>query len=326
MVTGAGNGVGNVIRDGDEPVTVRPKFWRTVFRHLRRAFDIRLLLFWLCATAVPTLLVALPFAGILSKVLDFSAYADKLAQRLDLDALSALVRAYQQNEVAIQSNITLAWICTLLFAPLLTAMASAIFNASEKLPWRTLLVKALMDYGRWFWLHLSAFIVYLLGFGMAIIVALSAEIRAGEYVDANSFANVQIFSRALALLIALMTHFFVEIVRAEYMLDSSLRFPPGAVVRALARGQFLRRVAGYLVVCSMGIGIALLLVLLRQLMSGASWPAMLCTFVFAQCSVAALAWMRTARLFVLTALVEHRAVAQSTIAMNSPGKSYHSRT
>ena len=307
-------------------MTARPIFWRTLVHQLRRAFDIRLLLFWLGASAVPTLLVALPFAGILSDVLDFSAYPGKLAQRLDLDALSALVRTYQHNELAIQSNITLAWICTLLFAPMLTAMAAVIFKASGKLPWRTMLVDALMDYGRWFWLHLSAFIVYLLGFGIAVIVALSAEIRVSEYVDAEAFANMQIFSRALALLIALMTHFFVEIVRAEYMLDSSLRFPPGAVLRALARGQFFRRVAGYLVVCSMGIGIALLFVLLRQLMSGASWPAMLSTFFLAQLSVAALAWMRTARLFVLAALVEKSAIAQATIAMNASGKSYHSRT
>jgi len=308
------------------PAFLRTTFRQCVFREMRRALDPRLLLFWLVASMVPTLLVALPLASVLSKVLDFSAYADALAQSLDLDSLSAIGRAYQQSELAIQTNVTLAWMCALLIAPILTSMAAAIFATSEKIPSRTLIANTLMDYGRWFWLHLTAFIVYLLGFGIAAIVAVSAEMRVEQYVDANSYANTQTFSRMLALLIALMTHFFVEIARAEYVLDSNLRVPPVAFLRALARGKFLRRITGYLLVCGIGISLLLLFLLLRQQMGGAGLIAMLSTFVLAQCSVAALAWMRTARLFVLAALVEQSAIGQSTIAMNVSEKSYHSRT
>ncbi len=301
-------------------------FRQCVIREMRRALDFRLLLSWLAASMVPTLLVALPLAGILSEVLDFSAYADALAQHLGLDALSALGNAYQRSELAIQTNVTLAWVCTLLFAPLLTAMAAAVFAATEQLASRTLIVNALMHYGRWFWLHLSAFVMYLLGFGIAAAVAVSAEIRVEEYVDANSFDSLQTFSRLLALLIALMTHFFVEIARAEYVLDAGLRFPPGAFVRALARGHWLRRMAGYLVISSIGISVLLLLLLLRQHLSGASLAAMLCTAILAQCSVAALAWMRTARIFVLSALVELTPIDNSVPGKSDPGKSYRSRT
>ena len=292
-----------------------------LIREMRRALDVRLLLFWLGASMVPTLLVALPFAGILSEALDFSAYADVLAQRLDLDGLSALGKAYQRSEVAIQTNVTLAWLCTLLLAPVLTAIAAAIFTASEKLATRTLIANALMDYGRWFWLQLSAFVLYLLGFGIAVVVAVSAEIRVEEYVDAHAFANMQTLSRLLALLIALMTHFSAEIARAEYVLDARLRFPPSAFLRALARGQILRRIAGYLLVCGIGIGALLILLMLRQYMSGASLVAMLCTLILAQCSVAALAWMRSARIFVLSAIAQ-----QTPLRVNSPSSTFSDKS
>ena len=292
-----------------------------LIREMRRALDVRLLLFWLGASMVPTLLVALPFAGILSEALDFSAYADVLAQRLDLDGLSALGKAYQRSEVAIQTNVTLAWLCTLLLAPVLTAIAAAIFTASEKLATRTLIANALMDYGRWFWLQLSAFVLYLLGFGIAVVVAVSAEIRVEEYVDAHAFANMQTLSRLLALLIALMTHFSVEIARAEYVLDARLHFPPRAFLRAFARGQILRRLGGYLLVCGIGISVLLLLLMLRQYMSGASLVAILCTLILAQCSVAALAWMRSARIFVLSAIAQ-----QTPLRVNSPSSTFSDKS
>ena len=300
-------------------------FRQILIREMRRALDFRLLLFWLAASMLPTLLVALPLAGILSEVLDFSAYVDRLAQRLDLDALSALSNAYQRSEVAIQTNVTLAWLCTLLLAPMLTAMAAAIFTASEKLATRTLITNALMHYGRWFWLHLSAFVLYLLGFAIAAVIAVSAEIQVEEYVDAHSFGNMQIVSWLLALLIVLMTHFFVEIARAEYVLDARLRFPPSAFLRALARGQILRRIAGYLLVCGIGIGALLLLLLLRQRMSGASLVARLGTMLLAQCSVAALAWMRNARIFVLSAIAQQTPLMVNNALSTSSDKSYRSR-
>ena len=281
----------------------RPRFWQLIISQMRRALDFRLLLFWLIASWLLTLFVALPLAGVLRDALDFSAYSDALVQRLNLDALSAIGSAYQQSEVAIQTNVTFAWVGALLFAPMLTALAAAIFAATGKLPWRTLFGRALLDYGRWFWLHLSAFLLYLLGFAIAAVVAASAEIRVEEYVDAHSFAWAQTLSWLLALLIALMTHFFVEVARAEYLLDPGLRFPPRAFLRALARTQLGRRIVGYLCVCGLGISLLLILLLLRQRVSGAGLVAMLCTTVLAQGSVAVLAWLRTARLFVLAALV-----------------------
>ncbi len=288
-------------------------FRACVITQMRRALDFRLLLFWLIASVLPTLLVALPMSEILSEVLDFSAYSEALAQRLDLDALRALGNAYQHSELAIQANVTLAWVCTLLFAPMLTAMAAAIFSTAENLTSRALLLKALMDYGRWFWLHLSAFLVYLFGFGTAALVAASPEIRVGEYVDANAFANMRVLSWLLAALIALTTHFIVEITRAEYVLDLRLRFPPNALFRALARKQLLRRMLAYLIVCGAGVSVLLLLVLLRQRMTGASLVAMLCTLILTQLGVAALAWTRTARLFVLAALVKQTSIAPAPV-------------
>ena len=277
----------------------------------KRAFDIRLLLCWLLATLLPTLLVASPLGAILSKVLDFSAYSVELAQRLNLDAIAALRDAYLQNSSTVQVNLTLAWVCSLLLAPLLTAMAAIIFSASKKLPWRTLLLAALMDYSRWFWLHLSAFLLYLLGFGFALILGVSTELRVEEHVDANSFAQARAVSWSLALLVALITHFLVEIARAELLLDPQLRFPPTAFLRALKRRRLLRRVTGYLVVCAVGLALLLILLILRQHLSGAGWASMLSTVVLAQGSVVALAWMRTTRLFVLAALADQSAVGKT---------------
>ncbi len=274
----------------------------TIKTQAARAFDYRLLLCWLLATLLPTLLVASPLGAIFSKVLDYSVDSAALAQRLNLDAVSALLGSYLENTGTVQANLTLGWICVLLSAPLLTAMAAAIFAAPVKLPLRRLLAVAVFDYGRWFWLHLCAFLLYLLGFGFALVVGFSAELRVEEYVDANSFSQMRTFSWLLALLMALMTHFFIEIARAEMLLDTHLRFPPSAFIRALERGKILRRVVGYLVVCLLGAAVLLLLLMLRQSMSGSGWISSVSTVVLTQCSVIALAWLRTTRLFVLAAL------------------------
>ena len=169
------------------------KFWPQLIVQMRRALAPRLLLVWLFASLLTTLVVALPLSGILRDVLDLSAQAGVLAQRLDLDALSAIIQAYQQSEMAIQTNVTLAWVCTLLFAPMLAAMAAAVYRASNKLHWSALLINGIADYGRWFWLHLCAFITYLFGFGIAAMVAVSAQLRIEHYADANAFAQLSFF-------------------------------------------------------------------------------------------------------------------------------------
>lgn len=312
------------------------KFWPQLKVQMRRALAPRLLVFWLLASLSTTLLVALPLSGILRDVLDLSAYAGVLAQRLDLDALTAIYQAYQQSEMAIQTNVTLAWVCTLLFAPMLAAMAAAVYRAPNKLHWSALLTKGAADYGRWFLLHLSAFITYLFGFGIAAMVAISAQLRIEHYTDANSFARLHLFSTLLAALIAVATHFIVEITRAEYVLDSGLRMPPEALIRALSRGGFLRRIAGYSLICGIGIGVLLLLLLLRQRFTGISFAAMLGTLFLSQFSVVVLAWMRTARLFVLASLLDQplnghglgdqNTQEQTPIAKSFARKPYHSPT
>jgi hypothetical protein len=287
------------------------KILPTIKAQAARAFDARLMLAWLAASLLPTLLVASPLGAILSDVLDFSAYSERLAQRLNLDAIAALRDAYLQNSGPVQANVTLAWICVLLLAPLLTAMAASIYTAPKKMPWHMLLTTSVLDYGRWFWLHLCAFLLYLLGFGFALILGVSAELRVEEYVDANSFAQAQVVSWSLALLVALITHFLVEIARAELLLDPQLRFPPEAFLRALKRRRLLRRVTGYLVVCAFGLALLLILLILRQRLSGAGRASMLSTVVLAQCSVFALAWVRTTRLFVLATLADQSAVGKT---------------
>lgn len=286
------------------------KIFPTIKAQAARAFDVRLMLAWLFASLLPTLLVASPLGAILSEVLDFSAYSETLAQRLNLAAIAALRDAYLQNSGPVQANVTLAWICILLLAPLLTAMAATIYAAPEKMPWRTLLAISVREYGRWFWLHLCAFLLYLLGFGCALVLGVSAELRVEDYVDANSFAYAQIVSWSAALLVALMTHFLVEIARAEFLLDRQLRFAPNAFLRALKRRRLGRRVTGYLLVCALGLAALLILLMLRQRLSGAGWASMLSTAVLAQCSVIALAWMRTTRLFVLAALAGQSAAGR----------------
>ena len=278
-----------------------------------RAFDLRLLLCWLLASLLPTLLVASPLGAILSSVLDFSAYSSELSQRLNLDAIEALRNAYLQNAATVQVNLTLAWVCTLLLAPLLTAMAGAIFTAPKKLPWRPLVGATLTDYGRWLWLHLSAFLLYLLGFGFALLLGVSAELTVEDYVDADSFALLRTTSWLLAALVALMTHFLVEIARAELLLDAHLRFPPRAFLRALKRRQLLRRLSGYLLVCTLGLALLLMLLMLRQRLSGAGWAAMSSTVILAQCSVIVAAWMRTTRLFVLAVLGDPHALSKLSL-------------
>jgi hypothetical protein len=270
----------------------------------RRAFNLRLLLLWLAAALLPSLIVALPLGGIVRDTLDFSAHTKILAQRLNLDALRSLAMHYQGSQGAIQSNVGFAWMCTLLTAPLLNAWAAMIF-AGQHASMQRFFIAGLLDYGRWFWLHLSALMIYLMGFGLAALVASYVSDRADEYIDVRVFQQYQHLSWLCAFLIVVMTHFIVEVCRAELLLDQSLRWPPEAFFRAFKRGGKRKRFGGYLAVSATGIALVMLFLLLRLRFSGSGILASITTLGFAQCAVVALAWMRIARLFILAALARN---------------------
>ncbi len=277
--------------------------WRIITTESRRAFDLRLLLLWLAAALLPTVIVALPLGGILRDTLDFSAHTNALAQRLNLDALHSLLARYQQSQGAVQSTVGFAWVCILLTAPLLNAWAANRYLA-QKQSFARFLISGLIDYGRWFWLHLSAILIYLLGFGLAAAIAMVAPDRIEGYVDVRAFENAQRLGWLCAFLIAVATHFLVENLRAEYVCEPNLRWPPEALWRALQRRGKLKRLGAYLLTSLVGMALVLVFLLLRQHFSGAGKIATIATFLFAQCAVATLAWTRIARLFSLAALAD----------------------
>ena len=116
----------------------------------RAALQWRLLLVWLGAVLLPTLLLALPFWHALSGVLDHSVRAPERARALDGVAITDVLDELRRNGVALQAGGLSAIVLAVLLSPFLTGVVTTAGRAHETARLRELFAGGVAEYPRMF--------------------------------------------------------------------------------------------------------------------------------------------------------------------------------
>lgn len=285
---------------------------------LRNALQWRLLLWWLLALWLPTLLVAAPLWSSLQARWGESPQAAAIAAAQDLPLLADAFVGIAEQMGAINVILLFSTVLTLLLSPWLAGMVVASIRASRKLGMGELLQGGLREYGRMF----RTLLWSIVPLGVAIGIGMAAMHFAGERAEAaileseaETASRIGLAVLAVAFVFAHMT---VEAGRGWFGADIGLR----SAIRAWWRGTklVLRRPLAALVVY---LGTSLVAYVLAALFgiwrlntSGAGIGGFLLGLLLAQLVFLALAWGRIARLYGFADLAG--AVAARSAAVAAP--------
>lgn len=280
-----------------------------VMHSARRMLQWRLLLLWLLALLLPTVLALLPIARVLGNTFDDAVQAPQWASHFDGIALAELVNAFSGNAgTALSSAVVLGVVVSLLLSPWLTGSVFVAVRAHTVPGFTALLVGGLKEYGRFFRLLLWALLP--MGIAMAIYVALSG--MADDYADKAILEadakHIGWLAMAAGGVLLLLAHASVETGRAWLGIDQSRH----SAIRAWWRGCRLmwRRPLAVLGIYLLSTLIAAL-IYLPLLLARAHTPAvgalgLIGAFALTQLAVAVMAWGRAVRLAGLGALVREQ--------------------
>jgi len=270
----------------------------------RAALNWRLLVIWVGAVVLPTLLLALPFWSVLSANLDRSVHAAEMAQRLDMFVVTDLMADLRRNGVALASGGLAALALSLLFSPFLTGAAVTAARAQEKPRLRDLFAGGVAEYPRMF---------RMLVWGV-LLMALAAAAGGAVLSAANKYAQKAIVvsdsqpwryaAMGFALLLAAFVNATLDAARAELAIDRRRR----SAVKAWWSGLklLLRRpgavLGAYAIITVLGALLTAVLSLARLNIAGAGVVILLAGLVLTLLITLVLAWMRATRLFALMSI------------------------
>jgi hypothetical protein len=288
----------------------RPSAPRTGFSAAKAALQWRLLLWWAILLLLPTFVASLPVWQMLGENLDHSAYAARLAERLDLIAVGDLLNsAHEHYASALGNGAVVALLLTLLLSPLLSSMSLAAARARDRLGFMALLASGAQGYAR----MLRVLLVALIPLGIAGALSGAAFHVAGKTAETAILESDALHASHVALAVSavlmLLAHATVDSARALLGNDRRRRSAFLAwwhACRLLVRRP-LAVLGVYLVVTVVGLAVALLLALARAHVPALGGAGTLGALVLGQLLVLVLGWTRNARLFALMAVARsHR--------------------
>ncbi|KQZ43836.1 hypothetical protein [Duganella sp. Root1480D1] len=270
----------------------------------RAALQWRLLVIWLVAALLPALLVAAPMWSSLSGILDQSMQAPQLAKSLDVLALADIMAELKRNSLSLQAGGIAAVVLTLLLSPLLTGVIVTAGRAAQTATFRQLFAGGVSEYPRMFRMLLWA--VVPLGVALAVAGAVSDGVQglAEKAILESAADNWALFANVLAVLLIALVNLTLDAGRAQLAIDRRRT----SAVKAWWSGLklLLRRpgamLGSYVLLTVAGLLLAGLFALARFNVAGSNGLLLLAGFLLAQLVVLAMAWMRSARLFVLMSL------------------------
>jgi len=268
-------------------------------RAMRRALQWRLLVLSPIVLAAAALATLLPVAHFLGGLLDHSARWRELTEGLDSAALAQITKAVMTPAAAgLATGIETSVVLAVLFAPLLAGAALVVAGAGARLRLRALLAGAAGYYGRMLRMQIAA----VLPLGVALIlvsVAVAWESSASE--RATSLAQTTMAGRILWLVSGIavfVAQLVVDAGRARLAVEPGRRsalFALGAGIKLVAKRP-LRTVAVGLSATVAALGVAAVLLVLRQQIAQTGFAALVLALLLAQLAVAAIAWGHAARL------------------------------
>lgn len=273
------------------------------------ALQWRLLLWWAILLLLPAIVAALPLWQLLSANLDHSVHAARLAEKLDMLAISdLLVVGRERHGAALGAGGLVALALTLLLSPLLTGMTIAAVQARQQAPQRLRFVPLLSagaaHYGRL--LRMLAWAVVPLGIAGAVAgMAFNAAGKTAETAileaDASHASHLAMFATVILLVIV---HASIDAGRA--ILGNAPQRRSAFLAWWGGLKLLLRRplsvLGSYVVVTAIGLAIAAALLLARMHVPALGAGGTVAAFLLTQLGVVVLGFMRGARLAALMEL------------------------
>lgn len=287
---------------------------RAFFATLRRAAGAacaawRLLLLWVLLSLLPAAWLALPLWRLLGASFDYSVQAPALLTHIDLVALADVVHNYGHGSASLPLGALQALALTLLLSPWLTAMVLSAARANTTLGFRALLAGGANDYLRMARMLLVALLPLVLASLLGNAAAAMAERYADGAVLASAAAHASLAATVLMALLLMLADASVDTGRAILALDRRRR---SAFIawwqgcKLLARHPLLV-LGAYLPLSLAGLAVAAALAMARAHLAPIGAAAIVGALLLTQLVVLTLAWMRTARLFALIAVVRDSA-------------------
>jgi hypothetical protein len=276
---------------------------------LKSAMQWRMLLLWILATLVPTLLVATPLWQAMQAQFGHSVHAADIAAGHDVPLLLQGLIEAGQHMGWLSIGIVTSTALMLLVSPWLTGMVVATLRTGRRLGFGELVHGGLAEY--WRMLRMMLWSLIPLGIALAIGSGIMGALHKGAE-DAILAADADAAGRnGLIVLVILfvLAHATVEAGRGWIGADRQLR----SVVRAWWRGvkllvrRPLATLLVYVVASIAGYGLALLFAWLRFRADGVGMGAFLLSFLLGQGIVAMLAWGRIARVAGMATLAAGQA-------------------
>jgi nitrogen fixation-related uncharacterized protein len=266
----------------------------------RRAMQWRLMLCWVIALAVPTVITAAPLWGALSGQFDHSVHVADLASGADVSLLFDAAKQFEDGgEPAAIVGAASAVVVSVLLSPWLTGMAVASIRARRRLGMGELLHGGFIEYGR----MLRTLLWSALPFGFAVLVGMKLLGHADALADSAILERDLDSARRLALTVmitlAIIAHLTLEAGRGWLGADRDLR----SVVRAWAQGvrlvmrRPLAALTVYVGTTAAGLLIAALLAWGRMQVPGTTVAGFVLGIPLTQLAIAMLAWGRIARVY-----------------------------
>lgn len=292
----------------------RPNGFVALFSGLKSALQWRLLLWWLLALGLPTLLFALPLWSGLQAQFGQSVHAPGIAAGGNLPMLVEGLGGLGEDGggKAVSFGMFAAIALALLLSPWLTGMVVAAIRAGRTLRMGELAHGGLTEY--WRMLRLQLWSLVPLGVAFAVAAGLFALVdrQAETAILESEIERGHHLALSVAAVLFVVAHSTVEAARGWLGAEVSLR----SIFRAWWRGAklvFKRPLATlvvYLGTSLLGYALAALCGYLRIGADGAGVGAFLIGFLLVQATVVALAWGRIARLYGFAALARGRIAAK----------------
>jgi hypothetical protein len=282
------------------------QFYRRLVAAARRSAERRLILLWVVAIGVPTLLIASPLYMLLAPHLNHSIDSAALASKLDVRVLVDLPGIIFLFPEAIGA----ASIASILIGFVMYAWLNGLaIGASRCKPAASFSVLIAAANGQfWRMLRMGLWALVPVGVALAIANALGKSIEHAETeaVVASSLDTARNLHTLLTLLLLAMAQCSVEVARTFLAIDPRRR----SVVRSWwhGLGMLLRHPVAlfgvWLVPSFLSVVLSAVLMLVRLNINQGSALGLIAAFLVAELIVAFMAWMRITKLYALIETVQ----------------------